>query len=84
MGNGWTAAGLTRVIKHLPESRMEDKKRLISYVKEVVDGCLNYLREDGMFHNVVNKPETFPEVNLSQMLSYTIYRGVSAGYLDSK
>jgi unsaturated rhamnogalacturonyl hydrolase len=83
VGNGWTAAGLTRVVKLLPESRSEDKKRLIVYIREVVDGCLKYLREDGMFHNVVNKPDTFPEVNLSQMISYTIFRGVAAGYLDA-
>jgi unsaturated rhamnogalacturonyl hydrolase len=84
VGNGWTAAGLTRVIKLLPENRKEDKKRLIVYVKEVVDGCLKYLRDDGLFHNVINKPDTFPEVNLSQMISYTIFRGVAAGYIDSK
>jgi unsaturated rhamnogalacturonyl hydrolase len=84
VGNGWTAAGLTRLIKLLPESRLEDKKRLIVYVKEVIDGCLNYLRDDGLFHNVINKPETFVEVNLSQMISYAIYRGVAAGYIDSK
>ena len=83
VGNGWTASGLTRVIKLLPDSRMDDKKRLIGYVKEVVDGCLKYLREDGLFHNVVNKPDTFVEVNLSQMISYTIFRGVAAGYLES-
>lgn len=83
VGNGWTAAGLTRVIKHLPDSRMEDKKRMISYVKDVVDGCLKFLRGDGLFHNVIDKPDTFPEVNLSQMISYTIFRGVKAGYIDS-
>jgi unsaturated rhamnogalacturonyl hydrolase len=32
---------------------------------------------------MVNKPDTFPEVNLSQMISYTIFRGVAAGYLDA-
>ena len=84
VGNGWTAAGLTRVIKLLPANRQEDKKRLIVYVREVVDGCLKYLREDGLFHNVVNKPDTFIEVNLSQMISYTIFRGVAAGYIESK
>jgi rhamnogalacturonyl hydrolase YesR len=83
VGNGWTAAGITRVIKHLPENRSEEKKRLIAYVKDVVDGCIKYLREDGMFHNVINKPDTFPEVNLSQMISYSIFKGVKAGYLDS-
>jgi unsaturated rhamnogalacturonyl hydrolase len=83
VGNGWTAAGLTRVIKLLPENRKDDRMKLIGYVREVVDGCLMYLRDDGLFHNVVNKQDTFTEVNLSQMISYTIFRGVAAGYLDS-
>jgi unsaturated rhamnogalacturonyl hydrolase len=83
VGNGWTAAGLTRVIKLLPGNRQDDKNRLIGYVREVVDGCLKYLREDGLFHNVINKPDTFTEVNLSQMISYSIFRGVAAGYLES-
>lgn len=83
VGNGWTAAGLTRVIKMLPDHMEDDKLRLIGYVKEVVDGCLNFLRNDGLFHNVIDDADTFVEVNLSQMISYTIYRGVAAGYLDS-
>ena len=83
VGNGWTAAGLTRVVKLLPDNRPEDKKRLIIYIREVVNGCLKYMREDGSFHNIVNKPDTFVEVNLSQMISYTIFRGVAAGYLES-
>ena len=61
----------------------EEKKKLIGYVRDLLDGCLKYLREDGLFHNVLNRPETFPEVNLSQMLAYTIYRGVAAGYLTA-
>ncbi len=83
VGNGWSVAGFTRVIKLLPEERSEDKKKLIAYVKATLDGCLKYLREDGMFNNVVDNPGTFIEVNLSQMLSYSIFRGVAAGYLDS-
>jgi len=83
VGNGWSAAGMTRVIKMLPDSMMTEKKQLISYTRDVIDGCLKYLRPDGMFHDVVNRPDTFIEVNLSQMLCYSIFRGVGAGYLDS-
>ena len=82
VGNGWSAAGITRVIKMLPPKMSDEKKKLILYVQEIVDGCLKYLRPDGLFHNVVNRPDTFVEVNLSQMLSYTIFRGVKEGYLD--
>lgn len=83
VGNGWSAAGMTRVIKMLPGSMAEERKKLVLYVRDLLDGCLKYLRNDGLFHNVVNRPETFPEVNLSQMLAYSIFRGVATGYLDS-
>ena len=83
VGNGWSAAGMVRIIKMLPDSMMAEKKKLIGYTKDVIDGCLKYLRPDGMFHDVVNRPDTFVEVNLSQMLCYSIFRGVAAGYLDS-
>lgn len=82
VGNGWSAAGMTRVIKMLPDTMLSEKKKLIGYTRDVIDGCLKYLRTDGMFHDVVNRPDTFVEVNLSQMLCYSIFRGVAAGYLD--
>jgi len=83
VGNGWSAAGMTRIIKMLPDSMMAEKKKLIGYTRDVIDGCLKYLRPDGLFHDVVNRPDTFVEVNLSQMLCYSIFRGVAAGYLEA-
>jgi rhamnogalacturonyl hydrolase YesR len=81
VGNGWAAAGMTRVIRALPESMKTDRERLTGYVREVLDGCLNHRRPDGLFHDVVDDPKAFVETNLSQMLSYTIFRGVKAGWL---
>lgn len=82
-GNGWSAAGFCRVIKMLPSEMTEEKKKLTSYTKELIDGCLKYMNDDGTFHDVIDKPETFIEVNLSQMLAYSIFRGVTAGFLDT-
>ncbi|MGZ5496455.1 MAG: glycoside hydrolase family 88 protein [Candidatus Aminicenantales bacterium] len=81
VGNGWAAAGMTRVIRALPESMKGEKKRLVGYVREVLDGCLKRRRPDGLFHDVVDDPKSFVETNLSQMLSYTIFRGVKGGWL---
>ena len=83
VGNGWTAAGMARVIKALPPAMSQEKKRLAGYVRELVDACLTYQREDGLFHDVVDKPETFVETNLAQMLAYTIYRGIQGRWLDA-
>ena len=81
VGNGWAAAGMTRVIKALPAGMTGEKKRLVGYVREVVDGCLKHRRPDGFFHDVVNDPKSFVETNLAQMLSYSIFRGVKGGWL---
>jgi rhamnogalacturonyl hydrolase YesR len=81
VGNGWAAAGMTRVLRALPEGMSAEKKRLQDYIKGVLDGCLRHRRPDGLFHDVVDDPKTFVETNLGQMLSYTIFRGVKAGWL---
>ncbi len=82
VGNGWAAAGMTRVIRALPDPMQAEKQSLAVYVKEVVDGCLAHQREDGLFYDVVDDPHTFVETNLAQMLAYTIYRSVQGGWLD--
>ena len=82
VGNGWAAAGITRVINVLPDNMKKEREMLIGWVKEGIDGCLECKREDHLFHDVVDNPETFAEVNLAQMLAYSIYRGVRHGWLD--
>jgi rhamnogalacturonyl hydrolase YesR len=82
VGNGWAAAGMTRIIKALPKKMSAEKKLLVQYTKEVIDGCLAHLRSDGLFHDVVDDPKTFVETNLGQILAYCIYRGVKQGWLE--
>jgi len=82
VGNGWAAAGLTRVLQYLPESMDVEKKKLAGTLKRILDGCLAYIRQDGLFHNIVDKPESFTETNLSQMLAYSIYTGTRGGWMD--
>ena len=83
VGNGWAAAGITRVIRALPPDRGEDKKMLVGYVKDIIDGCLAFQRPDGLFHDIVDNPNSFVETNLGQMLGYSIYTGVAAGWLSA-
>jgi rhamnogalacturonyl hydrolase YesR len=82
VGNGWTLAGLSRIIAMLDGNHQEDKEFLITYLKDLLDGCIRFQREDGLFHNVLDDPASFVETNVGQMIAYTIYRGVASGYLD--
>lgn len=81
-GNGWAAAGMARVIKALPDSMTTEKMMIAGFIKEVIDGCLKYQRNDHFFHDILDDPSTFTEVNTAQMLSYAMYRGLQGGWLD--
>lgn len=83
VGSGWTAAGITRVMRALPPDMESEKQELLGYLTEVIDGCLAYQRTDGLFHDIVDDPTSFVETNLAQMLAYSIYRGLAAGWLDA-
>lgn len=81
VGNGWAAAGITRVIRTMPESRAKEKQELALHVRDILDGCLAHQRQDGLFHDVLDQPDTFVETNLAQMLAYSIYRGIRGEWL---
>ena len=82
VGNGWAAAGLTRVMAAMPAERRAERERLSAFLKELLDGCLAHQRPDGLFHNVLDRPTTFVETNLAQMLAFSIYTGVLSGWLS--
>jgi rhamnogalacturonyl hydrolase YesR len=82
-GNGWAAAGLARVLRSLPRERAQDRARVAAFAREIIDGCLQHQRSDGLFHNVVDQPATFVETNLAQMLAFAVYEGVAAGWLPA-
>ncbi len=83
VGNGWAAAGMARVIDILPGRFDREKSELIDTEKKLIDSCLKYMTPGGYFHDVIDDPSTFVETNLSQMLAYTIFRGISGGWLSS-
>ncbi len=82
-GNGWTAAGLARVIRSLPADRQSDRNHLVAFSREIIDRCLAHQRPDGLFHNVVDRPDTFVETNLAQMLAFAIYQGITERWLPT-
>lgn len=83
VGNGWVVAALARIIDTLPPSMEKERSRMVTYATETIDGCIKHLRSDGLFHNTINDTSSFVETNLSQMVAYSIYRGINSGWLSS-
>ena len=80
-GNGWAMAGMARVLRALPATMAAEKAQLVDWIRELVDAALPWRRPDGLFHDVLDEPNTFVETNFAQMLAYTLYRGVAGGWM---
>lgn len=83
-GNGWVAAALARSLRLVAVHGVEHggfAGRAAAAARELVDACLEHRRPDGLFHDVLDDPTTFPEVNAGQMLAYTTLTGVADGWL---
>ncbi len=83
-GNGWAAAGLARVLRVWPAQRSADRQTLATFATELIDGCLACQRPDGLFYNVLDRPDTFLETNVAQMLAFAIYSGIRQGWLPTR
>ena len=84
VGNGWAMAGMTRVRGLLPDAYAHEKSVLARRVRTLIDRAVPFQRPDGTFHDVLDDPAAFPEVNFGQMLAYTVYRGVREEWLDEE
>jgi rhamnogalacturonyl hydrolase YesR len=83
VGNGWAAAGMAKIIRYLPESEINFKQKTIGRLTSLIDSCLRYKSSENLFHNIIDDAGTFIEVNLAQMLCYSIFSGASEGWLSS-
>jgi unsaturated rhamnogalacturonyl hydrolase len=80
-GNGWVVAAAARTLHLVPA--FPDGDRLAAHAREVLDACLRLRRDDGLFHDVLDDPSTFPETNAAQMFAYAALMGAADGWLPA-
>ncbi|SCF28567.1 glycoside hydrolase family 88 protein [Micromonospora mirobrigensis] len=79
-GNGWVVAGIARALRLAPD-RPAGWGELAGHAREVIDACLAYRGEDGLFGDVLDDPRSFREANVAQMLAYATLTGAADGWL---
>ena len=82
-GAGWYCVAATRVLRALPATMPQEKQELAGLLRQVLDGTLAHQRPDGLFHNLVDQPKTFPEACAGEMLAFAIYESVRGGWLPA-
>jgi len=82
-GNGWFAAGFTELLRVLPKDN-PNYARILKGYHLMMESLLKFQGEDGMWRQLVTKPESWPETSGSAMFTFAFITGVKNGWLDEK
>jgi unsaturated rhamnogalacturonyl hydrolase len=76
-GDGWVAAGMAEMLRSLPENH-PDRARIMKGYKLMMSSLLKYQGKDGMWRELIDKDDAWPESSSSAMFSFAMITGVKA------
>jgi len=82
-GNGWVAAGMAELLSELPKSHPKFERILKAY-RLMMASLLEYQGKDGMWHQLLDHDEAWPETSGTGMFTFAMITGVKHGWLDSE
>ena len=81
-GDGWVAAGMAEMLRDLPADHPQRARILKSY-KAMMAALLKYQGTDGMWRQLIDHYEAWPESSGSAMFTFAMITGVKNGWLDA-
>lgn len=81
-GDGWFAAGMAEMLRSLPADH-PDRPRILAGYKLMMAALVKYQGADGMWRQLIDHPEAWPESSSSAMFSFALITGVKHGWLDA-
>jgi rhamnogalacturonyl hydrolase YesR len=78
-GNGWVLFSLSELLAVLPaDHALRDS--LLSMFRDLCSGCLAKQDAEGMWHQVLDEHDSYPETSCTSMFAYAFARGVRHGW----
>lgn len=81
-GNGWVVFSMTELLEVLPEDHPK-RNDLIEFLNTLCEGYLALQDDEGMWHQVLNDHESYPETSCTSMFIYAFSRGIRFGLLKN-
>lgn len=82
-GNGWIALGMSEILLHLPKENPAFEI-VRSAFEDFCEGIANVQDECGLYHQVLNRPQSYLESSCTAMFTLAFYRGVHNGWISDK
>ncbi|WP_343067815.1 glycoside hydrolase family 88/105 protein [Chitinophaga varians] len=81
-GDGWMAAGMSELLRSLPKDN-PDRGRIMKGYQTMMASLLKYQAPDGMWRQLIDDPEAWPETSATGMFAFAMITGVKNGWLDA-
>jgi unsaturated rhamnogalacturonyl hydrolase len=81
-GDGWVAAGMAEMLRELPANHPQ-RARILQGYRTMMAALVKYQGQDGMWRQLIDKPESWPESSSSAMFTFAMITGVKNGWLDA-
>jgi len=81
-GDGWMAVGMADLLRELPTDH-KDYARIMEGYHVMMKSLKDHQRPTGMWNQLINEPEFWPETSGTAMFTYAFIVGVQQGWLDA-
>lgn len=80
--NGWITVSLVLLLDVMPENHPR-RSELISLLEKQIVGVSRYQNANGMWNQLLDKPDSYDESSITAMYIYGIAKAVNNGWIDS-
>jgi rhamnogalacturonyl hydrolase YesR len=81
--NGWVMAAKIELLKLLPKDHPQ-REEILKLLKKQIRGVARYQSQSGLWHNLLDKTDSFEEVSATAMFTYGIAYAVNEGILPKR
>ncbi|OUJ69786.1 glycoside hydrolase family 88/105 protein [Hymenobacter crusticola] len=81
--NGWVLLAQVHLLDYLPANHPQ-RARLIQLLERQILGIAKYQSAEGLWHQVLDKPDSYLESSCSAMFVYGVAHAVNHGWIDPR
>ncbi|HEX7903192.1 MAG TPA: glycoside hydrolase family 88 protein [Chitinophagaceae bacterium] len=81
--NGWVALAQTELLNNLPANHPK-RSALIKLLLRQIVGFSHYQDPGGMWHQIIDKPDSYLESSVTAMFVYTVAKAVNEGWINKR
>jgi unsaturated rhamnogalacturonyl hydrolase len=79
-GSGWYVMAVVDMLPFIPNDHPK-REELLKDFRRFIEGIIAHQGDDGLWHQVINRPDSYSEASCTGMFTYCILKGVNEGWL---